>query len=396
MKIRKILTLLLAIFILLNIASFLIIYLKTETSVYSKNYLEKKKSFFISNPVLNYVHPYFGFIDLNNQNYENNTISDEKLFYSIFESKKKTYNGTIKVLLLGSSTAINFSDNTESAYDLKKNDINSTSQNILAKKISTYFPDKKIIFYNASIKSSKQPQQLFKLYYLNLIGMKFDIVINYDGPLEIAHPYLKNASIKDELIYPRRYSDEIAGMVSDKSCIKANNIMSKSNSYIPMLELISYYDIRNCHRMISKREGNKVNWKKFVQIKDKNQDESVKISYQIWKNSSLEIESFSKLKNFLYLHIIAPSQYVKGSKNFSEQEKQEYLDYEYEPILSKYYEKLINFNNLNIQNSLDLKYIFKDEDKTVYRDACCRLNDYGVNIISEKIAKYLSNNFKKN
>ena len=31
--------------------------------------------------------------------------------------------------------------------------------------------------------------------------------------------------------------------------------------------------------------------------------------------------------------------------------------------------------------------------KTVYRDACCRLNDYGLNLVSEKIAKYLKNNY---
>ena len=37
--------------------------------------------------------------------------------------------------------------------------------------------------------------------------------------------------------------------------------------------------------------------------------------------------------------------------------------------------------------------ILKNEKKTVYRDACCRLNDYGLNLVSEKIAKYLKNNY---
>ena len=151
--------------------------------------------------------------------------------------------------------------------------------------------------------------------------MKFDIVINYDGPLELVHPYLKNVPIKDELIYPRRYSDEIAGMVSDKSCIKNNNKASVSNSYIPIVELISYIQIRNCHRAISKREGDKVSWKKLVKVEDKNLEESMETSYEIWKKSSFEIENFSKFKNFFYLHVVAPSQYVKGSKNFSDEEK---------------------------------------------------------------------------
>ena len=135
--------------------------------------------------------------------------------------------------------------------------------------------------------------------------MKFDIVINYDGPLELVHPYLKNAPIKDELIYPRRYSDEIAGMVSDKSCIKNNNKASVSNSYIPIVELISYIQIRNCHRIISKREGDKVSWKKLVKVEEKNLEESMETSFEIWKKSSFEIENFSKLKNFFYLHVVA-------------------------------------------------------------------------------------------
>ena len=393
MKLRKIFSFLAVFFILLNLIAYFIIYFKTETNVYGKNYLEKKKSFFISSSVLSYVHPYFGSIDLNNQNYDKNLISNEKLFYSIFESTNSSYNDTLKILMLGSSQAINFSNNKKNAYDLENIFTNSESENILAKKISSYFPDKKIIFYNAAIKSSKQPQQLFKLYYLSLIGMKFDIVINYDGPLELVHPYLKNVPIKDELIYPRRYSDEIAGMVSDKSCIKNNNKESVSNSYIPIVELISYIQIRNCHRIISKREGDKVSWKKLVKVEDKNLEESIRTSYKIWKKSSFEIENFSKFKNFFYLHVVAPSQYVKGSKHFSDEEKKNYLEYEYGPILSKYYEKLINFKNLDLKDSLDLKYIFKNEKKTVYRDACCRLNDYGLNLVSEKIAKYLKNNY---
>tara|TARA_B100000886_G_scaffold90816_1_gene59938 strand:- start:25898 stop:27079 length:1182 start_codon:yes stop_codon:yes gene_type:complete len=393
MKFRKIFSFLAVFFILLNLIAYFIIYFKTETSVYGKNYLKKKKSFFISSSVLSYVHPYFGSIDLNNQNYDKNLISNEKLFYNIFESTNSSYNETLKILMLGSSQAINFSNNKKNAYDLENISTNSESENILAKKISSYFPDKKIIFYNAAIKSSKQPQQLFKLYYLSLIGMKFDIVINYDGPLELVHPYLKNVPIKDELIYPRRYSDEIAGMVSDKSCIKNNNKESVSNSYIPIVELISYIQIRNCHRTVSKREGDKVSWKKLVKVEDKNLEESMETSYEIWKKSSFEIENFSKFKNFFYLHVVAPSQYVKGSKNFSDEEKKNYLEYEYGPILSKYYEKLINFKNLDLKDSLDLKYIFKNEKKTVYRDACCRLNDYGLNLVSEKIAKYLKNNY---
>ena len=111
MKFRKIFSFLAVFFILLNLIAYFIIYFKTETNVYGKNYLEKKKSFFISSSVLSYVHPYFGSIDLNNKNYDKNSISNEKLFYNIFESTNSSYNETLKILMLGSSQAINFSNN---------------------------------------------------------------------------------------------------------------------------------------------------------------------------------------------------------------------------------------------------------------------------------------------
>ena len=90
MKIGKIFIFLAVSFIILNLGAYLLIYLKTETNIFSKNYLEKKKSFFIFNPVLSHVHPFFGSIDLNNQKYEDNLISNEKLFYSIFESNNSS------------------------------------------------------------------------------------------------------------------------------------------------------------------------------------------------------------------------------------------------------------------------------------------------------------------
>ena len=80
-------------------------------------------------------------------NVENN-LSDEKLFYHVYESKIKNNNETIKILLLGSSVAINFSDNTNNAYDLNRKIPHKTNKNynILVKKMKSIFL-KKILFF---------------------------------------------------------------------------------------------------------------------------------------------------------------------------------------------------------------------------------------------------------
>ena len=110
MKFRKIFSFLAVFFILLNLIAYFIIYFKTETNFTVKT-IQKRKKFFISSSVLSYVHPYFGSIDLNNKNYDKNSISNEKLFYNIFESTNSSYNETLKIFMLGSSQAINFSNN---------------------------------------------------------------------------------------------------------------------------------------------------------------------------------------------------------------------------------------------------------------------------------------------
>ena len=292
---------LILLFLLANIFSFAVIKVKTGTNLFKNNeYLNKKKTFFIKDAVDKYIHPFIGQIDLNNVSNVENNLSDEKLFYHVYESKIKNNNETIKILLLGSSVAINFSDNTNNAYDLNRKIPHKTNKNynILVKKIEKYFPEKNIIFYNAATRSSKQPQQLFKLYYLYLIGMEFDIVINFDGPLEIAHPYLKNYPIGDELIYPRRYSDDLAILTRDITCVEKNNKEVEKNSFIPVLELYSYLQIRSCNKMITKREGKKNNWKNYTSIKERNEEEVIQKSFSIWKNSSLEIQNFAKNKKF--------------------------------------------------------------------------------------------------
>ena len=393
-KNKKILIILIIAFLTINLLSYIAIQIKTGTNVFNKDeYLKKKSTFYVEDPMGKIVHPFMGHLDLNNEIIRKNVLTNEPIFYQVYESPNKSYDEEIKILLLGGSIAVNLSNNTESAYDLKDKWRENKSTNILAKKILSIFPNKKVIFYNAAVKSSKQPMQLFKLYYLSLLGMDFDIVINFDGPQEMAQPYVKNVPIKDELIYPRRFSDDIAYMTRDFSCISKNNKESLKNSFIPVVEFFSYLVIRNCHRDISLFDGYPAFWKSIISTNSKNEEEIAKKSYEIWKNSSLEIENFSKLKNFFYLHVIMPSQYVEDSKKFSSKESDEFIGYEYGQIISKYYSKMINFNNLNLKNSLDLKYIFKNETKTVYRDRCCRFNDYGLNAIASEISKYIGQNY---
>ena len=81
---KKILLYFFLIFIIINILSFLIIIFKFGENLFNKeDYLKRKSSYQFSSPQT-YIHPYIGQIDLDNKKSGLNTITDENLFFDIF------------------------------------------------------------------------------------------------------------------------------------------------------------------------------------------------------------------------------------------------------------------------------------------------------------------------
>ena len=193
---KKILISLIA-FLLLNLISALIIYIKLDENIFGKSYVLKKSRYQSGTEYSRLTHPYIGEISNKDLKLETNLITDEKLFYHISQNNINSDN-KIHILILGGTLAKNLT---------RIEDLDSKSyNNNLLKFFKNSFPNKKIIIHNASVKSAKQPQQMFKLYYLYLLGYKADLVINFDGPQEITHPITKNYNdLGDQLIYPKRY-----------------------------------------------------------------------------------------------------------------------------------------------------------------------------------------------
>lgn len=384
MKFKKIILYFIFFIFLINLASLILIQIKFNENVYNfKSYIEKKKSLSIKNLPISYIHPFLGNIFLDNKKIKNNNLTDEYLINDVFHYKGNEDDKSLKILILGGSVAKNLTNNIA--------DKNSKKKNILGEKFKELMPDKNFAIYNASITAGKQPQQLFKLYYLYLLGIKYDVVINFDGPQELAQPFVKNYPLNDEAIYPRRYSDDVMASSKNYQCIVKHNKFAKQNSFIPIIELYSLYFMKKCLNKVYSREGGKAPWKNSDGYVKRDKKNIIEKSIKIWRKSSVQIENFANQNKFQYLHVIMPNQYLEDSKIFNSEELKNYFGYEYGPILKQHYNE-INFNKLNIKHSLDLKYIFKDFKETVYRDKCCRFNDVGLTIISNEIVKYLKEN----
>jgi len=376
---KKILISLIA-FLLLNLISALIIYIKLDENIFGKSYVLKKSRYQIGTEYSRLTHPYIGEISNKDLKLETNLITDEKLFYHISQNNINSDN-KIHILILGGTLAKNLT---------RIEDLDSKSyNNNLLKFFKNSFPNKKIIIHNASVKSAKQPQQMFKLYYLYLLGYKADLVINFDGPQEITHPITKNYNdLGDQLIYPKRYSNIILEMGDSKKCSENLKNQFNNNTYIPILELFSLYRIQNCRKKAT-YENQKDNWRKNIKKLPRSEEEIINISKNIWAESSIQMNDFLTTRGATYLHVLMPNQHVPKSKIFSEQEKKTIYGSQYERILKDYYSDL-NFDSQKIPHLLDLRYIFKNFKDTVYIDDCCRMNNQGFKMISKEIVNYIN------
>ena len=179
----------------------------------------------------------------------------------------------------------------------------------------------------------------------------------------------------------------VATFNSNFDCVNDINKRTKRFLLFPILELYDLYKIRNCHFSLEGENKNTgTRFSDMTNFKKRDLEKSFKHVKKIWEKSSEKIDDFSKLKKILYIHVIQPNQYLKDSKKLTNKEL-ELLNYsKYGDLISQYYHSF-NFENINIKNNLDLKYIFKNNNNEIYRDYCCHLNNYGMHLISKEIVK---------
>lgn len=377
-------------FFLLNFLSFSAIKIITDKYLFTKDYIQFKKRFRKSGTKSTYPHPFFGHGVRDNLSLSY-LLNDEPLLVN--DSVNHIDSNKIKILILGGSVAKHLSNNS-SGDELKYKNIRINNKDIFKKTISEYFETDKFEVYNAAIDGGKQPQQLFKLYYLDLIGLKFDIIINLDGFNELALPLSENYAINDHLIYPRNYSRLVSTFNSDFDCLKDLNYRVNRFSIIPLIEIYDLYKIRKCHfKLEGQNKNSGTRFSEITNYKKKSYSDSLKMSKNIWIVSSNKINEFSNKNKILYIHVIQPNLYLENSKILSPSETK-LLNYpKYGDIISNHY-KIFDTEYLNTDKKLDLKYVFKKNSQELYRDYCCHLNNLGMHIISMEIIKNFSSDFE--
>lgn len=373
--------------LIVNLLSFIVIYTQYGQNSFSRTAMLSFKQRFIMNETsCFYPHPFFGENQCTFEPSENRMNSGEPLYFSRGSVGVKD---VVRVLILGGSVAAHLSKNTTDEPAQAFKGIQITNTDIFANILNAKLKTDRYSVWNAAFGGSKQPQQLFKLYYLLLLGEKFDIVINLDGFNEVALSLSENKHLALPPIYPRSFSRLVHASGSlDISCVPEANELAKRYSWLPALELYHLYKTTRCYHLINRTfendaSSNVAKLSNFAFVNDERLFESVA---DIWRRSSAEIELVAQARGFDYIHVVQPNQYVSNSKILSAVERRDFVhDPLYGPPAKRFYSLLAFDGGQRPQHYLDLRYLFETNSDTLYRDFCCHLTNKGMAYIAEAI-----------
>jgi hypothetical protein len=364
----------------LNIGSYVILLYFYDLNILDKSQYAAFKEHFIK-PLnrATFPHPYLGLISFSDEVYQN-SLSNEPLFVRVHKSKNPR---DVRVLLLGGSVAAGLSD-------------------VLATKLNERFGTDAFSLYSAARPGYKEPQQYFKLVYLDLLGFRPDIVINYNGFNEIAIPVSENRHLGDPAIFPQSNSRHLVSLLN-RSCIDLNNRLLNLESRIPVVAITMYIVAQYCDYKVNTggatpTVASKYEWPWWAYLFDATRDDNdyAERSVAIWRESSNRIHQLTKLHNIDYIEVIQPDQHFPNSKMWSEEERKvnDVPLNPYADAIRKYYH-LLSRDGLMAEHFLDQRYLFKDNSETLYIDFCCHLNARGNALVVDDILANFDGIFKK-
>ena len=364
-------------FVIVNLFSLYVLSDEFELSIYRTDYPSKQQAYL--KQLGSKVHPFYGLASGSTTGFESE-VSVEHSFTRVSPVKSDK---PISVLVLGGSVASHLSEMR----------LNLSPDFMLADALNSHFNTDRFVVYNAAFGGGKQPQQYFKLMYLDLLGFKPDIIINYDGFNEIALPLGENIYRDINAIYPRSFGQSLISTTYDGSCFKLNNWLLSFNSYLPAFELPKWFYVRHCHNISTGANTEiRLNGPALVEIEKRDYAERAK---RVWYRSSNKMAQHAQTNNITYIHVLQPNQYLLGSKLLSPLEKRDFYNFElFKQPIEKYYGSL-SMDSLDAPHKVDQRYLFEDESRTVYSDSCCHLNQLGMTLIIEDLIQKNQNAFGK-
>ena len=263
------------------------------------------------------------------------------------------------------------------------------------------FGGKNLRIVNLANGGFKQPQQFFvAAYFVD----KLDLVINIDGLNDAQPGHLLPVYPLEFPNFPQFYGRASQGGVYT-SIARTARWVYKTITHAPLsrwipglsrssLYFVCWYNLHDLLYRVVKASESAYYANEFVVLQSEalrktSPKEFAQKRIEIWKKyATLEDNLIRKVTGKPVFFFLQPNQYLKNSKPFSEQEKQVAVDPN--QIESKH-EMMVWLKAAaqDLRRSevpiTDLSTIFSHTVETVYKDACCHLNDLGNQIMADAI-----------
>lgn len=267
----------------------------------------------------------------------------------------------------------------------------------------------------------KQPQQLLVLDYLLVLGARFDAVVNLDGFNEVVLPFTDNLPFGVALHYPRSWPtyarkgldlsaqvllgriDDLRRQRAERAQRLADSILDRSAVALLAWSVLDRRDQARLAALEEELRGLLAGEEQARGLQESGPPEpfadseaALRGAVSLWREGSIQLARTCRSNGIAYLHALQPSQYHAAGRTFTQWERDHALsapDHAYRRHAAAGYPLLVEAGRELVRQGVpfaDLTGMFDDEPRTVYRDDCCHLNDYGYARLAEAIAAALA------
>jgi hypothetical protein len=352
------------------------------------------------------LHPYLGFVADDDATTGPTAHSYGKLvrselgFFRRTDTVSSTTADPIRIGIFGGSVAFMFGMVAEEAL-------------ARAVEASPAAAGREVVVENFALPGHKQPQQLFTLLYLLLLGRRFDVVVNLDGFNELVLPVTENLAHGSAAIYPRSWSLLAAGaagtslreaavtrsddVVLRRLLARAFSVRLVRRSFAATLLWQALDDaldarVATLDARLAARLGAQVpDALRGPPTADAAMSDPLPELVRLWRESSLLMREVCAANGIAYVHALQPNQYVPASKPLAPRELQVAYrpDHPYRALVESGYPLLVaqgrELQNAGVR-SVDLTKVFANVRAPIYVDDCCHFGTRGDLLVATPLA----------
>lgn len=268
----------------------------------------------------------------------------------------------------------------------------------------------RITHINLSESAWRQPQNHYALlHYLSDI----DLAITIDGFNEIAN-IDSSLAINYPIDFPN--SGIWLGLVKNSLDVsrvkKIHEILEKNeavHAYAALLNKEPFRISLFCHLLwhlhfnksikevaaLREKLQTDAHWENFDTTPEAEAEKTAAVEryFQSYENWIRNAQLLARARGKRSIHFIQPNQYVAGTKELSEEEKEHYTTNEkLRSEVNGYYprlEEMVTALQSEKFPVYSLTNVFQSTQATVYRDDCCHISSLGNEIVARAVAKHL-------